>query len=158
VWNVYRAWEFLGKACTIYCYWRCTNIHCGYLTCDVSGFRRGALASEKPPPIVAVEKAGNEGGGEGEGLYDAIMIASTAVQHWEHRVWGDLPRRRHMCHPLTHSSLQLATVTSDGLHTTKTVGINARCQKRLLEASALSEAALTHPQSFKHSIIAKLSM
>jgi hypothetical protein len=78
---VYRAWEFLGKACTVYCYWRCTTIRCGYLICDVSGFRRGTLASEKPPPAVVVEKVGNEGGGEGEGLYDAIVIASTTVQH-----------------------------------------------------------------------------
>ncbi|CAD6341329.1 unnamed protein product [Miscanthus lutarioriparius] len=45
------------------------------------GFRRGALASEKPAAaaVAVAEKAGGEGGGgggEGEGPYDAIVIGS----------------------------------------------------------------------------------
>ncbi|XP_066337089.1 prolycopene isomerase, chloroplastic-like [Miscanthus floridulus] len=45
------------------------------------GFRRGALASEKPASaaVAVAEKAGGEGGGgggEGEGPYDAIVIGS----------------------------------------------------------------------------------
>jgi prolycopene isomerase len=43
----------------------------------VGGFRRGALASEKPQAVAVAEKAGGEvGGGEGEGPYDAIVIGS----------------------------------------------------------------------------------
>ncbi|NP_001148139.1 carotenoid isomerase [Zea mays] len=43
----------------------------------VGGFRRGALASEKPPVVAVAEKAGGEGGGgQGEGPYDAIVIGS----------------------------------------------------------------------------------
>ncbi|RLM70097.1 carotenoid isomerase 1 [Panicum miliaceum] len=41
------------------------------------GVRRGALASEKPPPVAVAEKAGEDGGGGGgQGSYDAIVVGS----------------------------------------------------------------------------------
>ncbi|CAL4992452.1 unnamed protein product [Urochloa decumbens] len=44
---------------------------------SVGGVRRGALASERSAAVAVAEKAaGEEGGGEGEGPYDAIVIGS----------------------------------------------------------------------------------